>query len=169
MYNLSAFRARAKRNQPRLKKFLRKFNKKFIPNMLPKQLELDKEVWQAVDCLACANCCKTMTPTYTPADLKRISAHLGISKKELFDNYLMIDTDNGDIVNQNTPCQWLNLKDNKCDIYEVRPLDCSGFPHHTKKQFDLYNQVYEQNLDKCPATYKLIEKMEKWVEEAYIW
>ena len=66
---------------------LRKFNKKFIPNMLPKQLKLDKEVWQDVDCLACANCCKTMTPTYTPTDLKRISAHLGISKKELFDNF----------------------------------------------------------------------------------
>jgi Fe-S-cluster containining protein len=81
----------------------------------------------------------------------------------------MIDTDNGDVVNQKTPCQWLNLKDNKCDIYEVRPLDCSGFPHHTKKQFDLYNHVYEQNLDKCPATYKLIEKMEKWVEEAFVW
>jgi uncharacterized protein len=169
MYNLSAFRAKAKRNHPRLKKFLRKFNRKFIPNMLPTQLAINAEVWQEVDCLQCANCCKTMTPTYTPADLKRISTHLGMSKKELFAAYLMIDKDNGDTVNRSTPCQWLNATDNKCSIYDVRPEDCAGFPHHTKTKFDDYNHVYEQNLDKCPATYKLIEKMEKWVEGNFEW
>jgi uncharacterized protein len=169
MYNLSVFRAKAKQNAPKYKKFLKKFDKKFIPDLLPKQVELDAKVWQEIDCLQCANCCKTMTPTYTPTDLKRIALHLNITKKQLFDTYLMKDVDNGDIVNKNTPCQWLNTKDNKCDIYEVRPLDCSGFPHHTKKQFDLYNHVYEQNLDKCPATYKMIEKMEKWVNAEYEW
>jgi uncharacterized protein len=119
--------------------------------------------------LSCANCCKTMTPTFTKADKVRIAAHLKMSEKELYDKYFEKDPDNGDTVNKTQPCQWLNLKDNKCSIYEVRPLDCSGFPHHTKKRFDNFNHVYEQNIDKCPATYAMVEKMKNWIEAEYKW
>jgi uncharacterized protein len=167
--NITSFRAKARRNKPKMVKFLKKFDKKYIPNMLPVQLQMDKEVWQEVNCLSCANCCKTMTPTFTKADTKRIATHLGITTKALYDKYFMVDETEGDIVNKKQPCQWLNLKDNKCSIYEVRPLDCSTFPHHTKKDFDNYNHVYEQNIDKCPATYKLVEKMMAWVEKEYTW
>ena len=37
---------------------------------------VNKEVWQEIDCLTCANCCKKMSPTFTPADIKRISNYL---------------------------------------------------------------------------------------------
>lgn len=167
--NLKSFRAKAKRNKPALAKFLKKFDKKFIPQMHCKiTLPANAEVWKTVDCLNCANCCKTMTPTYTPADLKRIAAHLKMSVPDIKSKWLMQDADNGDWVNTTQPCQWLNLKDNKCSIYEVRPLDCSGFPHHTKKRFDNYNHVYEENLDKCPATYALVEKIKNIIEEKYV-
>ncbi len=137
--------------------------------MLPTQLQMDKEVWATTDCLTCANCCKTMTPTFTPADVKRIAAHLGMSKKKLYDTYFYTEPTEGDIVNTTQPCQWLNVKDNKCSIYTVRPADCATFPHHNKKDFDNYNHVYEQNIDKCPATYKLVVKMEKWITQNYQW
>ncbi len=168
-YNLKAFAVRAKKQSPALKKFLKKFDKKFIPNMLPKQLELEQEVWKEVSCLSCANCCKTMTPSYTKDDLSRIANHFNKTVKELKTEFLMKDTDNGDIVNQNTPCQWLNLKTNMCNIYDVRPLDCATFPHHNKKRFDNFNHVYEQNLDKCPATLLMVSKMEKWITTEYKW
>jgi uncharacterized protein len=167
--NIKSFKATANRNKPRLVKFLKKFDKKFVPGMLAATLQKDAEVWQQIDCLACANCCKTMTPTYTKADTKRIAAHFNMTPKALHEKYFMIDADNGDVVNKTTPCQWLNLKDNKCSIYDIRPADCSGFPHHTKKRFDLYNHVYEQNLNKCPATYELVKKMELWVNEHFVW
>jgi uncharacterized protein len=167
--DLKAFKRKANKSKPGMVKFLKKFDKKFIPRMHATTLVLDKEVWQEVDCLSCANCCKTMTPTYTPADLKRIALYLNTTPKALFDQYMMKDPDNGDTVNKSTPCQWLNLKDNKCSIYDVRPIDCSGFPHHTKKRFDNYNHVYEQNIDKCPATYALVQKVQKWVEAEYNW
>ncbi|MFM2386209.1 MAG: hypothetical protein RL660_966 [Bacteroidota bacterium] len=167
--NIKSFKAKANRHKKSMTKFLRKFDKKFIPGMLSKQLELNEQVWQEVDCLSCANCCKTMTPTFTKEDTKRIAAHLGITTKELYNKYFEKDEDNGDIVNKKQPCQWLNLKDNKCSIYEVRPVDCSGFPHHTKKRFDNYNHVYEQNIDKCPATFAMVQKLQAWVEEEYKW
>ena len=110
-----------------------------------------------------------MTPTYRPADLKRISSHFKMTKKEFFDKWLMTDEKNGDIVNSDTPCQFLNLKTKKCKIYAIRPEDCSGFPHHLKKKFDDYNNVYEQNLDKCPATLNFISRLKTDIESKFVW
>jgi Fe-S-cluster containining protein len=51
------------------------------------------------------------------------------------------------------------LKTNMCSIYEVRPADCAGFPHLTKKKMTEYIHVHKQNIEYCPATYKMVEKM----------
>jgi hypothetical protein len=39
--------------------------------------------WDGIDCLSCANCCKTMTPTYKNADIKKIASYLKISTDEM--------------------------------------------------------------------------------------
>ena len=122
-------------------------------------LEVNKEVWAETDCLACANCCKTMTPTFTSKDIKRISNHFNQTPDEFKTKWLYKERGTGDMMNKKQPCQFLNLKDNKCSIYEIRPDDCSGFPHHTKKHFTDWVHVYKQNVEYCPATYKLVEKM----------
>ncbi|MFN5136331.1 MAG: YkgJ family cysteine cluster protein [Chitinophagaceae bacterium] len=122
-------------------------------------LEADKKVWQETDCLACANCCKTMTPTFTKADIKRISAHFNQTPQEFTDKWLYKQRGTGDMMNKKQPCQFLDLKTNMCNIYEIRPEDCAGFPHHTKKHFTEWVHVYKQNVEYCPATFKLVEKM----------
>jgi Fe-S-cluster containining protein len=119
---------------------------------------IDKEVWKEVDCLSCANCCKRMTPTFTEKDLNRISAHFN-QTPEAFKKQWLVKDSNKDLVNKNQPCQFLNLKDNKCSIYEIRPADCAGFPHLTKKKWVEYAHVHKQNIDYCPATYKMVEKI----------
>jgi Fe-S-cluster containining protein len=63
-----------------------------------------------------------------------------------------------DWLNRNEPCQFFNLADNTCSIYEVRPSDCAGFPHLTKNLRD-FSHVHKQNIECCPASYKLVEKM----------
>ena len=120
-------------------------------------------MWQETDCLSCANCCKTMSPTYTPADLKRISSHFDMTVDEFKAKWLYKDRNN-DWLNKKQPCQFLNLTDNKCSIYPIRPKDCAGFPHHTKKKMVDYVHVYKQNIEYCPATYRWIEKMRERVE-----
>ncbi len=135
-----------------------------LENNPPKKLglsiiPLEKEVWQETECLACANCCKTMTPTFTNKDVKRISAHLQMTPDAFTAKWLKRERGGEkDLVNKKQPCQFLNLQDNKCSIYEVRPADCSGFPHLSKKMKD-YVHVHKQNVEYCPATYKLVEKM----------
>jgi len=100
-----------------------------------------------------------MTPTYSDEDLKRISAHLNMTVKEFKDRWLYKERSTGDWLNKNTPCQFLDLKTNMCSIYEVRPADCAGFPHLLKKRMVNYMHVHKQNLEYCPATYRMVEKM----------
>ena len=119
---------------------------------------IDKEVWQEIDCLSCANCCKKMTPTFTVGDIKRIAAHFKQTPEAFSKQWLEKDK-NKDMVNVTQPCQFLNLTNNKCSIYEIRPIDCAGFPHLAKKKWSEYAHVHKQNIDYCPATFKMVEKM----------
>jgi Fe-S-cluster containining protein len=156
--NLRSFRQKANRNKRSLRRFLTK-----LENNLPRTadkvtVELEKEVWKEVDCLNCANCCKQMSPTYSAADIRRISAHLNMTADEFKKKWLYKDR-SGDWMNKSTPCQFLDLKTNMCDIYAVRPGDCAGFPHLSKRRLKDYIHVHKQNIEYCPATYKMVEKM----------
>lgn len=161
---LRNFKRQVKKYRSIYRRFLTKMEKQ-PPRGLDKiAAETDKEVWKEVDCLACANCCKTMTPTYTPADIKRIAAHLKMTAEEFKNKWLYKERSTGDWMNKKTPCQFLDLKTNMCSIYAVRPADCAGFPHHTKKHFKEWVHVYKQNVEYCPATFKLVERMKEKVE-----
>jgi Fe-S-cluster containining protein len=157
--NLRSFKKKVGQSKRSFRRFLTKLEKDPPKKLNSLTIALEKEVWQEVDCLSCANCCKTMTPTFTPADLKRISAHFGQTVDEFKKQWLHKERKkDGDWMNKKQPCQFLNLKDNKCSIYAIRPADCAGFPHLTKK-FSDYAHVHKQNIEYCPATYKLVEKM----------
>ena len=145
-------------NRSMFRRFLTKLEKTPPRGLDNLAVKTDALVWAETDCLACANCCKTMTPTFTDKDIKRISAHLSMTEDAFRKKWLKKDR-SGDWVNTQQPCQFLNLKDNKCSIYEVRPKDCSGFPHHTRRHMVDYMHVFKQNIEYCPATFRLIERM----------
>lgn len=123
----------------------------------------DKETWKEVQCLDCGNCCRSMTPTFTPADVKRISAFLDMTQEAFREKWLYKDRE-GDWMNTKRPCQFFNKVDFKCSIYEVRPSDCAGFPHLTKKKTLDYIHVYKQNVEYCPATQRWVEHLEEMVK-----
>lgn len=157
--NLKVFEKNVIANKGRLRRILTKVEKN-PPRRLDKMAdEINTEVWTEIDCLTCANCCKKMSPTFTNKDLKRIAAHLQMSEETFRDKWLEYDKKDGDWMNKNQPCQFLDLKTNMCSIYEVRPADCSGFPHLNKKKMVDYIHVHKQNVQYCPATYLMVEKM----------
>src|SRR5690554_2160465 len=166
--NISGFlNNQSNKHKDKLSDFLNKFDKKIPEGLSELVKETDQQVWEQVNCKECANCCKVMTPTYTKADIARISKHLNMSKKEFFERYLEKEEDTGSVVHQQLPCSF--LKNNICSIYEVRPEDCAGYPYHDKRPFDEYSLTYIQNLEYCPATYLLVEKLEKVITEEYEW
>jgi len=157
--NLRSFKKKYVGQKRRFRYFLSKLEKN-PPRKLDQLAEVvNKEVWQEIDCLTCANCCKKMSPTFTPADIKRISNHLDMTPAAFKEKWLVFHKKDGDWMNKQQPCQFLDLKTNMCNIYEVRPADCAGFPHLTKKKMVDYVHVHKQNIEYCPATFKMVEKM----------
>jgi Fe-S-cluster containining protein len=150
------------RNRNRLRKFLARIEKKPLPGIQAVLPAVEKQVWKEINCLQCANCCKTMTPTYTESDIHRIAAFLNMSKVDFKQKWLRRERGGDrDWMNNNTPCQFLDSRTNLCRIYVVRPADCAGFPHLQKKLKD-YIHVHKQNVELCPATYKMVEKIKRW-------
>lgn len=158
-FNLRAFKKKMLLNRSALRRFLTRLEKKQPRGLDKIAVQTDAEVWKETDCLACANCCKTMSPTFTKTDVERISRHLNMTEEAFRKKWLYKDRRDGDWMNKLQPCQFLNLEDNKCSIYAVRPRDCAGFPHHTKRRMVDYMHVFKQNVEYCPATYKLVQKM----------
>jgi uncharacterized protein len=156
--NFHSFRKKLSFYRKPFRSFLNKSEKKPPAGIVKLTTDIAAEVWAEVDCLSCANCCKKMTPTFTPRDLKRISAHFNQTPEAFTKKWLEKDK-NKDLVNVNQPCQFLNLANNKCSIYAIRPVDCAGFPHLTKRKWSEYAHVHKQNIDYCPATFKMVEKM----------
>jgi hypothetical protein len=154
--NLRSFRQIVRHHKKRFRSYLTRLDKNPPKGLDKLKLDADKAAWERTDCLDCANCCKTMSPTYTREDVKRISAHLGMTGRAFREKWLYKDR-TGDWMNVNQPCQFLDLKTNMCNIYSVRPQDCAGFPHHSKKKMTDYMHVYKQNIEYCPATYRLVE------------
>lgn len=157
--NLRSFRQKVKINKRKLRTFLTK-----LENNPPRGLDkltatVEKEVWKEVDCLSCANCCKRMTPTFTPADIKRIATYFKMTANEFKNKWLVFEKTDKDWQNKKQPCQFLDMKTNMCSIYEIRPADCAGFPHLPKRKMVDYMHVHKQNIEYCPATYKMVEKI----------
>lgn len=60
-------------------------------------------VFNEIDCLKCANCCKTTGPLFTSKDIDRIAAHLKQKPGDFIEQYLRVDEEN-DYVLKATPC-----------------------------------------------------------------
>jgi hypothetical protein len=162
--NLRTFRNLVSRNKKRLRNFLFRLERKAPRNLHLVALEASKLAWSKTDCIDCANCCKTMSPTYSQNDISRISKHLGMTNKAFKEKWLYKDRE-GDWINKKQPCQFLDQKTNLCTVYDVRPRDCAGFPYHGTKKIRDYGHMYRQNIEFCPATNRLVEIMQAGIQD----
>lgn len=143
----------------------RKANKKFFRQLSqrkPKHLDqtvsgLHEEVFEEMDCLVCANCCKTTSPIFIDKDIDRIARHLGMRPAQFVTNYLHLDSD-GDYVLNESPCAFLG-EDNYCSIYEVRPRACREYPHTNRKNFHQILDLTLKNTAVCPAVFEIVKRL----------
>ena len=145
----------------------KKKNKKLVQQLKkskPKQLDdlvhdLHEEVFEEIDCLKCANCCKTTSPGIHERDVDRLAKHLRIKPSQLIDQYLELDND-GEYVFRSAPCPFLSA-DNYCSVYEARPLACREYPHTNRKRFYQILPLSLKNTDICPAVVRVFEGIHK--------
>lgn len=117
--------------------------------------EKHEEVFSKMDCLQCANCCKTISPIITQDDMDRLAKHLRISVTQLLKEYIEMDED-GDFVFKQTPCPFLDT-DNTCKVYESRPKACKEYPHTNRRKMKQILDLTLQNSLTCPAVWKMLE------------
>ena len=142
-----------------------KSNKKLIVKLKktsPKQLDntfhkLHKNEFDNLDCLACANCCKTTSPIFRDSDIKRISKKLRMKEIQFINTYLNMDKEN-DFVLKKSPCAFLD-SNNSCEIYEFRPLACREYPHTNRKNMHQILDLTIRNSLICPAVSRIIEHL----------
>ena len=141
------------------KKYFDKLKKKTPKNLDYVMEDLHNAEFKKIDCLKCANCCKTTGPLFTDADIERVSKYLRQKPQKFIEQYLRIDEDR-DYVLQSVPCTFLD-KENACLIYDVRPKACREFPHTDRKKFQQITDLTLKNVAICPAAFNIVEEMKK--------
>ena len=83
--------------------YLKKLNKQ-KPAVLDKAFhQLHDQAFQKIDCLSCANCCKTTSPIFRDVDINRIAKHLKLKSVQFVEQYLHLDEDQDYVLNT-APC-----------------------------------------------------------------
>lgn len=160
---LSEIRNRALDLKSDNKIFFAKLRKKKPKNLDKIVHNLHDEVFLEMDCLDCANCCKSISPTLYDKDVERLAKHFKMKPSQFVDEYLYVD-DEGDYVFKQTPCPFL-MPDNYCMAYESRPKACREYPHTDRKRFYQILNLTLKNTEVCPAVFELVEKLKEHKEE----
>ena len=146
----------ANKAEPEWKRYFAR-NKKKLQKMDVEVHQLHEESSEAMDCLACANCCRTLGPRIETKDIERMAKALRIKENEVYERYLHQDED-GDWVFRSMPCPFLG-SDNYCAIYESRPKACREYPHTDRKRFYQIYNLSIKNAYTCPIVFEVLEQL----------
>ncbi len=128
--------------------------KKIVDSLFHEEHE---KVFAKIDCLDCANCCKTTSPIFTDQDIKRLSGLFKMKKHSFISEYLRLDSDD-DYVLKSSPCPFLNA-DNTCFVYDVRPQACREYPHTNRKNMFQILDLTRENSLVCPAVASIVNNI----------
>ncbi|SFB38291.1 hypothetical protein SAMN04489723_108191 [Algoriphagus aquimarinus] len=140
----------------KLRARLRKVKPKVLDEMFE---ELHEEAFREIDCLDCANCCKTTSPIFLNTDIDRLAKSFRMKSSAFIDEYLHRDEE-GDFVLNSSPCTFLGA-DNKCLVYEDRPKACREYPHTNRKKMHGILELSLKNTLVCPAVFKIFQQIGK--------
>ncbi len=157
--NLDAFRKRAADKKAENRKFLLGLKSKDARKVDGAFHRVHEEVFEEIDCLTCANCCKTTSPIFYQTDIERAAKALRIRPGEFIERFLRIDEDK-DYVLKSAPCPFLDAE-NYCKIYTDRPKACREYPHTDRKKMVQIMELTAKNTQVCPAVFEMVERLKK--------
>lgn len=157
--NLDHFRQQARNRSAENKKYLQSLKRKDARSVDDEFHTLHETVFEEINCLECANCCKTTSPIFYQTDIERVAKSLRMKPGEFIDTYLRIDEDN-DYVLKSSPCPFLD-NDNYCKVYDSRPKACREYPHTDRKKMVQITDLTYKNTLVCPAVLEMVERLKK--------
>lgn len=157
--DLEKFNKEAKRKSAENNAFLQKLKNKDSRKIDDAFHRLHEEVFSEIDCLTCANCCKTTSPIFYQTDIERVAKALRLKPGDFIEKYLRIDEDR-DYVLKSSPCPFLD-SENYCAVYADRPKACREYPHTNRKKMVQIMELTYKNTLVCPAVLEIVERMKK--------
>jgi Fe-S-cluster containining protein len=155
--NLEQFNIQSKNKELENKKFLGLLKKKDSRKVDKDFHAVHEEVFEEIDCLQCANCCKTTSPIFYPNDIERVAKTLRMKPGDFIEKYLMVDEDR-DYVLKSSPCPFLDAG-NYCSVYDARPKACREYPHTDRKKMVQITELTLKNTLVCPAVLEMVERL----------
>ncbi len=143
----------AQENIAKITATFKRLKKKKPKNLDELFQDAHEEAFNEIDCLKCANCCKTTSPIFRDIDVKRISKKMKVSVRDFENQYLRRDEDS-DWVLKTAPCSFLH-DDNSCGIYDYRPQACRDYPHTDQRKVVQVLDLTLKNTEICPAAAKI--------------
>jgi Fe-S-cluster containining protein len=116
---------------------------------------LNEEIAPHIDCTACGNCCRSLSPYLTKDDLRHLAEGVQLPVEDAVAAYT--ETDEQGLSLKHLPCCF--LKDNKCTIYEHRPETCASFPHLHQPDFNSRARRTIENYSICPIIFNVLERL----------
>lgn len=157
--DIDSLQEKAQKAEKDTRRFFKEIKKNRLRELDDTIHALHEEVFDEIDCLACANCCRSLGPRLTDRDIERIASALRMKPQEVVTTYLRVDEDK-DYVFKEMPCPFL-CGDNYCSIYENRPKACREYPHTNRKKFFQIQALTIKNAETCPAVFEILERLKK--------
>ena len=113
----------------------------------------------AVDCLDCANCCRTIDVYLVPADVDRLANGLDLPRETFIADY--VDQEAASVVEEwgkfrERPCAFLAGK--RCTHYDLRPDACRAYPQFTPDfRWTLADTL--EGAGRCPIIYHVLDRL----------
>jgi uncharacterized protein len=118
--------------------------------------KIAEEVTRAIDCTACAKCCRALVIAPDYRDVSRLAEHTGLTTHDFRKKYVRIDAE-GDVVMRQRPCPF--LKSDRCSVYEARPTLCRQYPYLDQPRIaDELNRIL-RNVHVCPIVFNTYERL----------
>lgn len=117
----------------------------------------------AIDCKACANCCRSLDVYLTEEDAKRLTNHIDIPLDSILDHPSAQKV--GEWAKfKERPCGFLD--GNLCQIYPHRPETCRTYPALTPDFRWLIDDIIE-GASGCPIIYNVLIALTDHIEDLY--
>ena len=121
--------------------------------------ETTDEVWKQIDCLKCANCCRTLQIVVDDKDIQRLAQRLKMTTQQFAKQYVETDQYQTQYL-KSTPCSFLG-EDNRCSVYEDRPQACRDFPYLHAEGFRQRTFMMIDNTAVCPIVFNVWQQLKE--------
>lgn len=157
--NYTAILLQSEKKHKETKKFLERVKSKNPKDLDVVTHQLHDEAFEEINCLECANCCRTTGPLLLDKDIERLANENKLRPAVFTEKYLRVDEDK-DYVFKSMPCPFLK-NDNCCSVYNSRPNACRNFPHTQQRNIMQKLKITYHNAVICPAVALVVDGLKK--------